>query len=45
MTESKRTTNHGGIRRWANELAFLYQEETSGGAQSRFSKLVNRNGS
>jgi hypothetical protein len=28
-----------------NELALLYQEETSGGGESRFSKLVNRNGS
>jgi hypothetical protein len=28
-----------------NELAFLYQEETSGGDESRFSKLVSRDGS
>jgi hypothetical protein len=28
-----------------DELAFLYQEETSGGGESRFSKLVHRNGS
>jgi hypothetical protein len=27
-----------------NELAFLYQEETSGGSESRFSKLVSRDG-
>lgn len=26
-----------------NELAFLYQEETKDGKQSRFSKLVDRN--
>jgi hypothetical protein len=25
-----------------NKLAFLYQDETSAGAESRFSKLVNR---
>jgi hypothetical protein len=25
-----------------NKLAFLYQEETKGGKESRFSKLVNR---
>jgi len=25
-----------------NELAFLYQDKTAGGKQSRFSKLVNR---
>ena len=25
-----------------NELAFLYQEETSGGKESRFNKLVSR---
>lgn len=27
-----------------NELAFLYQEETKDGKQSRFFKFVNRNG-
>jgi hypothetical protein len=27
-----------------NELAFLYQEETKEGDESRFSKLVSRNG-
>jgi hypothetical protein len=27
----------------ADGLAFLYQEETSGGAESRFNKLVSRN--
>jgi hypothetical protein len=25
-----------------NKLAFLYQEETKGGKESRFSKLINR---
>lgn len=28
-----------------NELAFLYQEETASGEESRFNKLVSRNGS
>ena len=28
----------------ANELAFLYQEETKAGDDSRFSKLVSRSG-
>lgn len=28
----------------ANELAFLYQDETSGGERSRFSKFVRRQG-
>jgi hypothetical protein len=27
-----------------NRLAFLYQEETKEGEESRFSKLVSRNG-
>lgn len=27
-----------------NNLAFLYQDETSGGQESRFSKLVSRKG-
>ncbi len=27
----------------SNKLAFLYQEETKGGEESRFSKLVARN--
>jgi hypothetical protein len=26
-----------------NNLAFLYQEETKGGSESRFSKLIDRN--
>jgi hypothetical protein len=28
----------------ANDLAFLYQEQTKEGEESRFSKLVSRNG-
>src|SRR5690348_15760786 len=28
-----------------NNLAFLYQDESSGGGQSRFNKLISRSGS
>jgi hypothetical protein len=45
--QSKSTTHHEEIRRWAAErggkrLVFLYQEETKGGGTSRFFKLVSR---
>lgn len=46
MTESKTTTDHDEIRRWAEErggeLAFLYEDQTKDGEVSRFFKLVNR---